>query len=137
MKIIGSVKEDLALEKRISITPIIVKKFTDLKFSVFLEKNYGQHLGIDDRDYQNKGAILYNSAKEVFEKSDIILKVNSLSEDEINLIKAGSIVIAQFDKILDKKIINKLIKKKINNFFCRILHRRFGFKCHYCYQWII
>ena len=123
MKIIGSVKEDLTVEKRISITPNIVKKFTDLKFSVFLEKNYGQHLGIDDRDYKDKGAILYNSAKEVFEKSDIILKVNSLSEDEINLIKAGSIVIAQFDKILDKKIINKLIKKNVKVFSLVLLPR--------------
>ena len=40
MKIIGSVKEDLAKEKRISITPETIKKFTDLNFSVFLEKNY-------------------------------------------------------------------------------------------------
>ena len=38
MNIIGSVKEDLAVEKRISITPETIKKFTDLKFSVFLEK---------------------------------------------------------------------------------------------------
>ena len=36
MKIIGSVKEDLAVEKRISITPETVKKFVQLNFSVFL-----------------------------------------------------------------------------------------------------
>ena len=33
MTIIGSVKEDLDQEKRISITPEIVKKFTNLGFS--------------------------------------------------------------------------------------------------------
>jgi len=41
MKIIGSLKEDLTAEKRISITPETIKKFIDLKFSVFIEKNYG------------------------------------------------------------------------------------------------
>ena len=41
MKIIGSVKEDLNIEKRISITPETVKKFIGLNFSVFIEKNYG------------------------------------------------------------------------------------------------
>ena len=56
MKIIGSVKEDLAVEKRISITPETVKKLIDLKFSVFLEKNYGGHLGITDEEFKNKGA---------------------------------------------------------------------------------
>ena len=38
MQTIGSVKEDLAIEKRISITPETVKKFIDLKLSVSLEK---------------------------------------------------------------------------------------------------
>ena len=40
MKTIGSVKEDLSIEKRISIVPETVKKFTNLKFSVILEKNF-------------------------------------------------------------------------------------------------
>ena len=52
MKAIGSVKEDLIIEKRISVTPETIKKFTDLKLSVFLEKNYGEHLGIDDKEYK-------------------------------------------------------------------------------------
>ena len=87
MKIIGSVKEDLTREKRISITLETVKKFVGLNFSVFLEKNYGEHLGITDEEYKNKGANLYSSAKEVLEKSEIILKVHCPSNDEIDLIK--------------------------------------------------
>ena len=50
MNIIGSVKEDLISEKRISVTPETVKKFIDLNFSVFLEKKYGEHLGITDNE---------------------------------------------------------------------------------------
>ena len=72
MKTIGSVKEDLTTEQRISITPETVKKFVDLNFSIFLEKNYGEHLGIEDAEFKNKGANLYDSAKEVLEKSEII-----------------------------------------------------------------
>ena len=60
MKIIGSVKEDLDTEKRISITPETVKKFTYLNFSVLLEKNYAGHLGITDEEYKNNGANLYS-----------------------------------------------------------------------------
>ena len=52
MKIIGSVREDLAIEKRISITPETVKKLINLNFSVFLEKKYGEHLGIADEEYK-------------------------------------------------------------------------------------
>ena len=123
MNIIGSVKEDLAVEKRIAITPESIKKFTDLNISVFLEKNYGEHLGITDEDYINKGASLESSAKEVLEKSEIILKVNCLSNDEINSIKNKSILIGQFDPILNKDMINKMIKKNVKIFSLILLPR--------------
>ena len=53
MKIIGSVKEDIAVEKKISITLETIKKFTDLKFSILIiliEKNYGEYLSISDEE---------------------------------------------------------------------------------------
>jgi len=123
MKNIGSVKEDLAIEKRISITPDSVKKFTDLKFSVFLQKDYGKHLGISDEEYKNKGANLYDSAKEILEKSEIVLKVNCPSDDEINLIKDKSILISQFDHLANKEKINKLINKHVKIFSLTLLPR--------------
>jgi NAD(P) transhydrogenase subunit alpha len=123
MNIIGSVKEDLAVEKRIAITPESIKKFTDLNISVFLEKNYGEHLGITDEDYINKGASLESSTKEVLEKSEIILKVNCPSNDEINSIKNKSILIGQFDPISNKEMINKMIKKDVKIFSLNLLPR--------------
>ena len=123
MKIIGSVKEDLVVEKRVSISPETTKKLTNLNFSVFLEKNYGKHLGISDEEYKNNGAVLHNSAKEVLEKTDVFLKVNCPSNEEINIIKDKSILIGQFDLFLDKEKINKLIKKEINVFSLNLLPR--------------
>ena len=123
MRIIGSDIEDLSIEKRISIVPEIVKKYTDLKLSVLLEKNYGEHLGISDVEYENKGANFCNSAKEVLEKSEMILKVNFPLNDEINHIKSESIIIGQFDTFSNKEVINKLIKKKVKIFTLSLLPR--------------
>jgi len=123
MKIIGSVKEDLSIEKRISITPETTKKFVNLGFEVNLEKNYADHLAINDKSYQNNGANFYNSKKEVFEKSNIILKVNNPFADEVNLIKNESILIGQFDFNIYQDIINKLAKKNIKTFSLNLLPR--------------
>ena len=112
MKIVGSVKEDLASEKRISITPETTKRFIELNFSVLLEKNFGQHIGILDEEYKNKGATFFNSKEEVLEKAEIILKVNCPPEKEIDCIKNGSTLIGQFDTLLNKDTLNQLIKKK-------------------------
>ena len=54
MKHIGSVREDLSIEKRVSITPEIIKKFIDLGFYINLEKKYAEHLGINDDNYKKK-----------------------------------------------------------------------------------
>ena len=43
---IGSVLENQNLEKRIAITPELVKKYTSIGFEVNLIENYGSHLGI-------------------------------------------------------------------------------------------
>ena len=120
---IGSVREDLDKEKRISITLETVKKFTSLGFSINLEKDYADHLNISDKEYKNNGANVSISKKEVFEKSDIILKVNNPSTDEVNLIKSKSILIGQFDPNLNKTIIDKLIKNNVNFFSLNLLPR--------------
>ena len=116
---IGSVKEDLNTEKRVAITPETVKKFKILGFSINLEKKYAEHLGIGDDEYEKNGATISASKQEVFEKSDIILKVNNLSKDEIDLIKNKSIFVAQFDPNPN----NNVIKKDIKFFSLNLLPR--------------
>ena len=72
MKIIGSVKEDLSIEKRVSVTPESAKKYTELGFSINLEKKYAEHLGIDDEQYKKNGANIEFSKEEVFERSGVV-----------------------------------------------------------------
>ncbi len=123
MKVIGSVKEDLATEKRISITPEIIRKFVALGFDINIEKKYAEHLGMSDEEYKKNGASINVSKEEVFEKSNIILKVGGPSASEVNLIKNKSILISQFDPKLYQDIINKFIKKDIKIFSLNLLPR--------------
>ena len=97
METIGSIKEDLDIEKRISVTPETVKKFNGLDFAINLEQNYSEHLKINDEEYKSHGARFSVSKKEVLEQSNIILKVNCPSLEEVNLIKNKSVLIGQFD----------------------------------------
>ena len=45
---LGSISENLNSEKRISITPEIAIKYIKLGFEVYLNSNYGKHLGFND-----------------------------------------------------------------------------------------
>ena len=53
---IGSLLENQNLEKRIAITPELIKKYTSLGFEVNLIENYGSHLGIKDEQFKDLGA---------------------------------------------------------------------------------
>ena len=123
MKNIGSVKEDFNIEKRISITPETTQKLVSLGMNIFLEKNYGKHLGFDDEDYKKEGANLLEDTSEVYKKSEIFLKVNCPLKKEINLFKNKSVLIGTFNPTFNKEIFAELKKKEIKVFSLDLLPR--------------
>ena len=84
---IGSVSENQKIEKRISITPEIAKKYISIGFEVHLSKNYGVHLGISDEEFKNLGVKFSDDENEVINRSNIIVQLGLLSEDKCSLIK--------------------------------------------------
>ena len=60
---IGSISENKNFEKRIAVTPEIVKKYTSLGFEICLIENYGSHLGITDDQYIEMGAKISKSSE--------------------------------------------------------------------------
>ena len=121
--VVGSIKEDLTLEKRVSITPETAKNIIGLGLKVCIEKNYANHLGIDDNEFKKNGVEIKDSSTEVFNSSNLIIKVNCPSEKEINLLKEETILIGMFNPSKNKHQIDKIIKKKIKTFSLELLPR--------------
>ena len=114
--IVGSIKEDLALEKRVSITPETAKNILSLGLKVCIEKNYAVHLGIEDNDYKNVGVEIKSSSQEVINLSDLITKVNCPSINEIGILKENTILIGMLNPSKNKNQIDKIIEKKVKFF---------------------
>ncbi len=121
--IVGSIKEDLALEKRVSITPETAKNIMSLGLKVCIEKNYATHLGIDDNEYKKNGVEIKASSSEVLNLSNLIIKVNCPSENEISLLKDETILIGMLNPSKNKDKLDKIIKKKIKTFSLELLPR--------------
>ena len=120
---IGSILENQQIEKRIAITPEIVKKYISLGFKINLSENYGSHLGIKDDEYVKMGASLNKDDKEILNSSDIILQLGMLSEEKSSLLKEKQILIGVLDPYNNKEKLEKLAKKKINIFSLELLPR--------------
>jgi NAD(P) transhydrogenase subunit alpha len=95
--IVGSIKEDINLEKRVSVTPETAKNIISLGLNINLEKNYAVHLGVDDKQYEENGVKFYNDAKEVINNSSLLLKVNCPTDEEIKVLKEKSILVGIFN----------------------------------------
>ena len=121
--IVGSTKEDLAIEKRVSLTPETAKNIIGLGLKVCLEKNYAIHLGIQDKEYINVGVEIKNSSNEVLSSSDLLMKVNCPLEKEISNLKEKTILIGVLNPLKNKNKISEIIKRKINIFSLELLPR--------------
>ena len=121
--IVGSIKENTTIEKRISITPESAKNIIGLGLKVCVEKGYALHLGINDNEYKDVGVDVKTSSKEILSLSDLITKVNCPSEDEIEIFKENIILIGMLNPSKNKNQIDKIISKKIKPFSLELLPR--------------
>ena len=120
---VGSISENKNFEKRIAITPDIVKKYTSLGFEVCLSENYGSHLGIKDEEYKDVGVKISNNEIEIINSSDIIVQLGMLSDDKSLNIRENQTLIGVLNPYDNKEKFNTLIQKKINLFSLELLPR--------------
>ena len=121
--IIGSVTENQNIEKRIAVTPEIVKKYTSLGFEIFLSENYGSHLGIDDQKYLEMGVKISKDETEILNSSDVIVQLGMLSDDKSSNMRENQTLIGVLNPYDNKEKLENLAKKKINLFSLELLPR--------------
>ncbi len=120
---IGSLSEDKDLEKRISITPEIAKKYIGLGLEVYLDLNYGSHLGFDDSQYKDIGVKVLADQNDIISNTDLLVQLNLLNDENLSKIKENQSLIGVFNPYNNKEKIESLSKKKINIFSLELLPR--------------
>ena len=121
--IVGSISEDTKNEKRVAITPDVLKKYKSLGLTVNLSKNYASHLGLSDKDYQNEGANIFSTYDEVISNSNVILQMNLLDDEYLNKLKKDQILIGVLNPYSNEKKLKDIASKNINCFSLELLPR--------------
>jgi alanine dehydrogenase len=112
---IGILKETHFEEKRVALTPAGVKSLVEHENQVFVEKDAGLQSHFRDDEYEKVGAQIVYSAEEVFNRSELIVKVSSFSDDEAENLNDGQIVFSFLHLFMRKKLIDIFRKKKITS----------------------
>ncbi len=110
---IGIPKETCMQEKRVSLTPDSVQLLVSNGHEVKVETGAGEDARYSDQDYSEAGAIVAYQQKEIFE-SDLILKIEPPSAQEIDLMKHKQTLISALQlKTQNKVYFEKLARKKV------------------------
>lgn len=90
--IIGVVKEIKNNENRVALTPAGVVSFVQAGHKVLVEKGAGIGSGFVDADYAQAGAELIELAADVWNKSEMIMKVKEPLESEYKYFRPGLVL---------------------------------------------
>ena len=89
---VGVPSEIKAQESRVGLTPLSVQEITNHGHDVLVEKNAGFGAGFENADYEKAGAKIAPTAADVFNDSDMIVKVKEPQSEEVNMLRENQIL---------------------------------------------
>tara|TARA_Y100000590_G_scaffold363890_1_gene421843 strand:- start:111 stop:1232 length:1122 start_codon:yes stop_codon:yes gene_type:complete len=110
--LIGVPKEIKPQENRIGLTPESVKILTSNGHKVLIENNGGFEAGFYNDQYKKAGATIVNNAEDIFNDSEIIVKVKEPLNKEINMIRENQIMFTYLHLAAAKELTEGLVKSK-------------------------
>jgi alanine dehydrogenase len=112
---IGVPKEIKPQENRIGLTPESVKTLVSEGHEVIVENNGGFEAGFENDQYLNAGAKIANSASDIFNDAEIIVKVKEPQKIEVDMIRENQIIYTYLHLAAAKELTEGLIKSKSIN----------------------
>ena len=109
---IGVPKEIKPQENRIGLTPGSVKTLVSEGHEVLVEKNGGFEAGFDNDQYLNAGAKITDSASDIFNDAEIIVKVKEPQKVEVDMIRENQIVYTYLHLAAAKELTKGLVDSK-------------------------
>lgn len=101
-------------ELRVAATPKTVKRLLKQGFTVSIQHNAGVKANFSDKEFEEAGATIVQSAADLYKNSDIVLKVKEPSFEEVDLMHEGQVLLSFLWPDQNKELLQKLADKKVN-----------------------
>ena len=108
-------------EQRVALVPDTVKRLATEGLLINIQSGAGELVGYTDADYEN--ASIVADSKELLGKADITLMVNPATNEQIEQLKDGSVLIGYMDPHTDLQRFSKLKNKNISAFSIELIPR--------------
>ncbi|MFV0246378.1 MAG: alanine dehydrogenase [Mycoplasmatales bacterium] len=109
---IGVVKEIKNNENRVGMTPSNVKDYVNAGHKVYIETNAGEGSGFSNKDYEEAGAVIANTAKECWDK-EMVVKVKEPLAEEYDFFHEGLILYTYLHLAAEPELTKAILDKKV------------------------
>jgi NAD(P) transhydrogenase subunit alpha len=115
-------KEISPQERRVALTPQVIAKLVGSGFEVFVQQGAGEGSFYSDDAYREAGAVVVNSIEELYQNSQVILKVQpplidaKKNIDEVRRIPEGTVLISFLEPFRNPRLAAELAKRSITSF---------------------
>jgi len=110
---VGVPKEVKNHEYRVAITPAGVNEFVSRGHEVFIERDAGVGSSITNEEYLGAGAKLLDTAEDVWQTSDLILKVKEPIASEYHRMRDGQTLFTYLHLAADKPLAEELLNRSV------------------------
>jgi NAD(P) transhydrogenase subunit alpha len=111
---IGIVKEVYPGESRVAGTPKTIAKLIKQGFEILVESGAGMVADYSDKSFEEAGAKVLGTAKEVWDAADIITKIRICTNEEVLLTHEGQTIISLVQPGQNEERVQRLAMRKVN-----------------------
>ena len=108
--IIGIPKEIKNNESRVGMIPAGVYELTKRNHTVYVQDQAGFSSGFSNKDYEEVGAVIVGTIKEVYQKAEMIVKVKEPIEQEYDLIQPNQVLFTYFHFASSEALTKAMLK---------------------------
>ena len=105
---IGVPKETKTHEYRVGMTPTSARELALRGHEVVVEKDCGREIDLDDGAYEAAGAVVLDSAEEVFALADVVVKVKEPSPPEVSMLRENQVLFTFLHLAPDPELTRRL-----------------------------
>lgn len=112
--VIGVPKEIKRHEYRVGLTPHDVRSYTARGHELLVEAGAGEGSGFSDEEYRRAGAEILETAAEVFNAADMIVKVKEPLPEEYELLRPAQILYTYLHLAANPELTRALMDRKVS-----------------------
>jgi alanine dehydrogenase len=111
---IGVINESAKIENRAGLNPSGISFLAEKGHKVYVQAGAGLKSGYTNEEYTAQGAHIVFTKEEVFGRSDVVLNISPLSQEECKLVKKDQILLGFHHLAIAKKaIVQELLQKNV------------------------